>query len=502
VYRNGTIWIKLDSESITIQNNCPFEYCREDNSAVNFNDSDRQCIVNRAGILCGACRPGSSLALGSNKCLSCPNNNNASLLIFFVAAGFLLVFFIKILNMTVSQGTINGLIFYANIVWAYESIFFPNDDTNLGKARFLKTFIAWLNLDLGIETCFVQGLTAYAKTWLQFVFPLYICTIVVVMIVSAHYSRHMTRLLGNNSVQVLATLFLLIYAKFLRTIIIALVPASLYTYLNNGQLIGQRIVWAFDGNLPYCSSDPGHLYLFLAALLTLLIFILPYTAILLFFQYLRRGTSYKVLLWVIKLIPFFETYFGPFKTKYFYWVGLLLLVRCFLFAIFILTYSSVPSAGLLAILVTITVLFTMFSYTGRIYRNRFLSLFEYSFFVNLQVLTATLLFIELTKASSKELIVCISVEVAFAQFVGIVVYHTWLRTSKILPIKYNVMPYLKKVITRETGPDEEPYAYQLMPEDSDKVTSEKSSVLKGIDKESFLEDHAVDADKNTVTVCK
>ena len=222
--------------------------------------------------------------------------------------------------MTVSQSTINGLIFYANIVWAYESIFFPGDDTNLGKARFLKMFIAWLNLDLGIETCFIQGLTAYTKTWLQFAFPLYICTIVAVMIVSAHYSRHMTRLLGNNSVQVLATLLLLIYAKLLRTIIITLAPASLHTYWNDGRLIRDQSVWAFDGNIPY--NDSAHLFLFLAALLTLLLFILPYTAILLFFQHLRRGTSYKVLRWVIKLIPFFETYFGQFKTKYFYWIGL------------------------------------------------------------------------------------------------------------------------------------------------------------------------------------
>lgn len=54
-------------------------------------------------------------------------------------------------------------------------VFFPSDDASLGKAWFLKTFIAWLNLDFElIERCFVQGLTAYAKTWLHAVciFPL------------------------------------------------------------------------------------------------------------------------------------------------------------------------------------------------------------------------------------------------------------------------------------------------------------------------------------------
>ena len=43
-------------------------------------------------------------------------------------------------------------------------------------------FIAWLNLDLGIETCLYDGMDAYAKTWLQFLFPAYIWTIVIIII--------------------------------------------------------------------------------------------------------------------------------------------------------------------------------------------------------------------------------------------------------------------------------------------------------------------------------
>ena len=38
---------------------------------------------------------------------------------------------------------------------------------------FFKTFIVWLNLDFGIETCFINNLSmnAFWKSWLQFVFP-------------------------------------------------------------------------------------------------------------------------------------------------------------------------------------------------------------------------------------------------------------------------------------------------------------------------------------------
>ena len=80
------------------------------------------------GIPCQECKDKYSLAIGSNECFEEKNRCSGVhllLLIFFAAAGFLLVFFIKLLNMTVSQGTINGLIFYANIVWAYQNIFFP-----------------------------------------------------------------------------------------------------------------------------------------------------------------------------------------------------------------------------------------------------------------------------------------------------------------------------------------------------------------------------------------
>ena len=80
-------------------------------------DPDSQCAFHRAGRLCGGCKKNYSLAIASSHCIHCPNNNNLSLLIFFAAAGILLVLFISALNLTVTQGLINGFIFYANIVW-------------------------------------------------------------------------------------------------------------------------------------------------------------------------------------------------------------------------------------------------------------------------------------------------------------------------------------------------------------------------------------------------
>jgi len=86
----------------------------------------------------------------------------------------------------------------------------------------LTIFIAWLNLDLGIEICFYNGMDAYAKTWLQFAFPSYIWLAAGLIIFLSRRSTHMARLMGRNAIQVLATLFLLSYTKLLQTIIAVL----------------------------------------------------------------------------------------------------------------------------------------------------------------------------------------------------------------------------------------------------------------------------------------
>ena len=80
--------------------------------------------------------------------------------------GVVLVFFLLVCKLTVATGTLSGLVFYANIVGVNHTIFLP-----VGSTDALSVFITWLNLDFGIETCFYEGMDAYSKTWLQFVFP-------------------------------------------------------------------------------------------------------------------------------------------------------------------------------------------------------------------------------------------------------------------------------------------------------------------------------------------
>ncbi len=152
---------------------------------------------------------------------------------------------------------------------------------------FLNVFIAWLNLDLGIETCFFVGMTAYWKTWLQFLFPLYVWSITLSIIIVSHYSTRASKLFGNNSVPVLATLILLSYTKLLCTII----TAFEFSVLEHPH--DTRVVWSFDGNVSYFGAP--HVIIFLAALSTLLLLWFPFTFVMLTYKYLRQESDLKPL---------------------------------------------------------------------------------------------------------------------------------------------------------------------------------------------------------------
>ena len=129
-----------------------------------LNNTDIQCAYDQSGLLCGACRNGYSLVLGSSICEQC-SNNHLALLIPFAVMGVALVFFLFLCKLTVATGTLSGLLFYANIIGVNCTIFLPRYSTNA-----LTVFIAWLNLSFSIETRFYYGMDMYSKTWLQFCF--------------------------------------------------------------------------------------------------------------------------------------------------------------------------------------------------------------------------------------------------------------------------------------------------------------------------------------------
>ena len=427
IHRPAGIWVGYSntntfpsqntSRKITVHKHCPFDYCIPKDNDINLEHPDEQCDFNRSGVLCGQCRQGFSTVLGSNRCRKC-ENKYLSLLLAFGVAGLVLVALLIVCNMTIAEGTLSGLVLYANIVQANRSSFLPceanNTDDIVLKAIVCKLsyITSWLSLDLGIETCFYDGMDMYSKAWLQFVFPVYIWFIVIVIITASHYSPRAARLFGRNAPKVLATLFLLSYTRILD----AVFTAFSFTFLDNGK----QAVWLYDGNVKYFRGK--HIPLVIVAALFVLAFLVPYTLIVLCIQCLQRRSWYGLLGWVRRLKPLLDAYTGPYKDKYRFWTGLLLLVRFILLLAYACNAQGGASLNVLLTGVAASCLLTVgWAFMG-IYKNWPLDLLEGSFLLNIAILSAATLYTK-TANGDQIIVVFISIIITYAMLVGILIFH-------------------------------------------------------------------------------
>ena len=453
IWRSGLVWIgphSDDNTSGTVTDvvaavHCPYNYCTPRHIGIHLTNSESQCNSNRCGTLCGRCQSGLSLTLGQGQCQKC-TNDYLVLLLPFALAGVVLVLVIKYLNLTVADGTLNGIVFYVNMVKINENIFFPgNNPTNP-----LTIFIAWLNLDWGIQSCFFTGYNAYWRTWLQYVFPLYVWIIAVFIIITAKYSSRAASKMGQNTVPVLATLFLLSYAKLFRTI----VKSFSFTLIDTPN--GRKAVWSADGNIDY--FGPQHIPLFLTAVGVLLFLWLPYTIILALEQWLRKSNLRVVTRLLINLKPFLDSHCSSAKDKHRYWFGALLLVR----AAIVLVATVLPtikSSGIIFTVGLAAVLLMGYSFIGPgFYQNYCLSLLELSLLINLALLCLCTLYTS-SIGGSVAAATYTFVGVAFLQFLGLVLIRivAKLKDTKLALFVKSMYSHLGKINneTNDWDQDEE-----------------------------------------------
>ena len=384
--RSGNSWFAYinNTQCITGTTNCPFDYCNQSNVSFDIMAPDRQCIGNRTGILCGQCQSHLSIMLGSNRCGTC-SNWYLFLLPVFALAGIVLVAMLMFLNLSVSVGNINGLLFYANMVRLNEAFFFPN-----GSVPVVSQFISWLNLDLGIEVCLFDGLDGYWNTWLQFAFPAYLYLLMGGIIVGCRYSVWFCRLCGSRAVPTLATLVFIPYTKIILTATNALSMSQLQIPCGDSILI----VWSVDGNIEYGSGKHLVLIVFSSGVLVIG---LAYPVLVLCAPLLERY-SHKCIpqhRWnpVARFKPLLDAYGGPYKDKYRFWTGVTLIVRLTLTVTSSFS-SSIISVSITAIVVSILVLWSL---TDCVYKEKYLGALEAFFLLNAILLSIVILFLDILK---------------------------------------------------------------------------------------------------------
>ena len=434
ILKKEDIWIGIytlngSTTRLIVHPHCPLDYCTAEELNITLDEPDMQCAFEHSGVLCGACKPGLSLALGSSQCLECSNSYLAFIAL-FVVFGMLLVFIVMLLNLTTAMGTIHGLILYANIIAMNHSVFFPSN-----KVHPLNVFIAWINLDFGIEVCFANGMNAYISTWLQFVFPAYIWALVGLIIIASRYSVTLSNHLATNAVPVLATLFLLSYTKILRTITAVLS----FTFLNLPDET-KEAVWLHDGNILYLRGK--HIALAVFGILVFLLTVVPYTFLLLFGPLLQAVSTQKLFQWVNKLMPFFDAHYTPYKDRHRYWTGLLLFVRIVVLTVISVNSTADPGINLLVVGCSVAFILTLSLSVGGVYKRLYLTILEASFLFNLVALVLFMLYFR-QRSNTQRLLVSTSVGIAFTTFIAITALHVIWRIDLWAFIK----PRLKRLVS-------------------------------------------------------
>ena len=353
ILRPANSWITADTVNYThtyqLASQCPFDYCLPDSSNLNLSYPDSQCQFERIGVLCGQCGQGQSSVFGLSLCMQC-SHVYLFITIPIAIAGVVLVIALFVFNLTITNGVINSFIFYVNIICINYSLFYPESHS------LDYSLLSLFNLDLGIQTCFYDGMDDYTKTLLQLAFPFYLIFIAFMLIIGSRYSARIQKLTAHRALPVLSTLFLLSYTKILLTVCRVL---FCYTRVTEYPSTDSTLVWLVDISTPLF----GIRY-FVAFFICLIIFVLLllFNILLLFTRkllYFQTISSFK---------PLLDTYLGPYKDKHYYWTGLQLLVRAMFLGLSALSKQVNLTCGIIVLGMLLCIQGTMHPFKSR-YKN-------------------------------------------------------------------------------------------------------------------------------------
>ena len=328
---------------------CPHGYCNGDlNLSVFYYRNDETfeimskdlstnsslCLNNREGILCSKCSTVNgvnySVVFGSKECRHCSNWWLWTLVLYAVA-GPLLIYLLYVFKLTLTIGTLNGIIFYAQLAntGLLDILSIKDMQCSQGTRFGMKValfFLSTLNLNLGFPLCFYNGMSELEKAGFSLLFPLYLLTIVVVFIILSRFSLRLSNRIAHSSVQVLVTVVHLSFTKLLLTIGDIFTPVQLYSSTRKQV----TKVWFNDGYITYGKGE--HLVLMIVTSVIVGIFLIPYMLIILTGHLLMKSNKIRGY-----LRPIYEAIHAPYKYNKQYWFTarqLLLIFACILYAMY------------------------------------------------------------------------------------------------------------------------------------------------------------------------
>ena len=355
---------------------CPTGYCKPGITEVNMTEQDSLCQHHRTGVLCGGCEDGYSLVLGPDECQICNSNLWLLIVLVFAIVGIVLVIVLFCLRMTISNQLLGGIIFCVNMTEVSLRTVIVHQHT---YGFLLNVIFSLLNLELGFSVRLYNGLNALIKTALQFVFPVYLWLIVLMLVIISKRSGFFANLTIHSSIQVMATFFYLSFAKLLLNVVDVFIPVNVQTPH------GEFTVWYVDGNIPYWRNS-GHVALFITAIATSICYLLP------FLLWTTCGSVLaRRLRWIKKRRNLIDAYHGQYRDGWGWWFGARLWLLVCSYISYALLRGNDPSLLLLLHLVFLAP-FTFIQVYYKPYRGKWVNIFECVILIDLLLLEFTTLY--------------------------------------------------------------------------------------------------------------
>ena len=254
------------------------------------------------------------------------------------------------------------------------------------------------------------------KSGLYLVFPIYLLSIVVIIILLSHNSTWLSNKTSRFSVQVLITIVHISFSNLLIATVNVIVP--LKVYMDKEEKVIEQLVWIDNGNVQFGSAD--HILLVTITLVTVSVFFIPYLTVLIGGRYFIRssfGDKY--------LRAAFEAIHGPYKEKRKYWFTARLFLLVTMFTVF--SFISVIGVSTVCVISVFLLIFFLFVQLHlKPFKSTFINVVDSTLLLNLIVLYHIGWYLTVTNEASKLqtcyiIVVCL-VAVVFIQFVSVIVY--------------------------------------------------------------------------------
>ena len=426
-----------DGTIIGYTEHCPPGYCLP-NTTNNITQPDIMCRGNRMGWLCGQCKDGYSIVLGSIDCYQCSNTLHTALAISFgILGGIVYVLVLFSLRLTIDLGTLGGFIFWLNIIWPYA---IPSYEMGIKNKvlQYMVYLLTSIKYQWNIPVCITNNLNELEKTAVTYFFPFYFCIMVAVIVLLSRCSTRIANLIVGSSVQVLVTLMYISYSDLLSISLLVLTPAHIHYNSTNSS--GELLVWFSDGSVLY-GQNPFHIVLLCVSVAVLSLFIIPFTLVGLFGVKMLRNRYIARY-----FCPFIDAIHGPYKDNLRYWFGLRLIVMSFVYIVnAALQGSNMTLQRLLSLIILGSFTFAEGVYLP--FKSRILNTLDLWFMVLLVFHFITYLTYSSSETTTS-IVTTIMIVLSFTTFFVILLYHSYLSMSHSYYIRKCTHYLLKKGICK------------------------------------------------------